>query len=157
METVTAKFEIPKLLKSEHEALHATLAGATREEGALGAAAKRVASLLHPHFVKEELFALPPLALLTQLARGEVTAEMEEVLPFTERLERELPGMLEEHKAIVGALEQLRAAAQAAHKPGYVQFADDLIRHAQTEELLQYPAAILVGRYIRARRHPGGR
>jgi hypothetical protein len=153
---MTATLEVPDLLKSEHEILHATLAQATREAGALGAAAKRVAALLHPHFVKEEQFALPPLALLPRLARGEVTADMEHALTLTERLERELPGMLEDHRAIVGALGELRSVAHAAHRPEYAEFADDLIRHAQTEELLLYPAAIVAGRYIRARRRSGG-
>ncbi|HSA88922.1 MAG TPA: hypothetical protein VLF42_03385 [Burkholderiales bacterium] len=59
------KFEIPKPLQAEHEELHATLARATQEPGAVGEAAREVARLLHPHFVREEQFALPPLALLS--------------------------------------------------------------------------------------------
>ena len=151
MEAVHAGFKVPDALKGEHEVLHATLSMATREEGALGEAARRVAHLLHPHFVKEEAFALPALALLEQLARGEITPDMEQVLPLTERLERELPGMLADHRAIVGALGAFRAAAQSAGRPEYVAFADDLVRHAQTEEILQYPAAIIAGRYVRMR------
>lgn len=153
METHEARFEIPELLTLEHQELHETLARAGREPGSVGAAARRVAELLHPHFVKEEQFALPPLSLLQRLARGEVTAEMKDVLPLTERLERELPRMLEEHKGIVNALDGLVAAARSAGKLEYAEFALDLIRHAQTEEQLLYPAAILAGRYVRARLH----
>lgn len=151
METVISSFKVPEVLKGEHEELHATLARATREPGALGAAARTVANRLHPHFVKEEEFALPALALLPRLARGDVSPDMAEVLPLTDRLERELPGMLEDHRAIVGALDGLRAAANAAGRPEYVKFADELVRHAQTEEVLQYPAAVLAGRYVRAK------
>lgn len=43
------KFEIPKPLQAEHEALHATLVKATKEPGAVGEAAREVARLLHPH------------------------------------------------------------------------------------------------------------
>ena len=151
METSRSKFETPELLAREHHHLHEMLAQATREPGALGAAAQRVADLLHPHFVKEELFALPPLSLLQRLARGEVTADMKDVLRLTERLERELPGMLEDHRVIVGALEGLLAESRAAGKLEYAEFALDLIRHAQFEEQLLYPAAIVAGRFIRSR------
>jgi hypothetical protein len=142
------KFEIPKPLQVEHEALHATLVKATKEPGAVGEAAREVARLLHPHFVREEEFALPPLALLSELARGAVTPEMAEVLPMTRRLKAELPAMLAEHQQIVGALEKLRAAAQAARRAEYERFAEALVLHAQTEEQVLYPAAILIGEHV---------
>jgi hypothetical protein len=55
--------------------LHARLVEATKERGAVGEAAREVARLLHPHFVREEEFALPPLALLADAARGNVRPE----------------------------------------------------------------------------------
>jgi hypothetical protein len=47
-------FEIPDPLKAEHEQLYAELIAAIDSGGAVGDAAKAVAELLHPHFVKEE-------------------------------------------------------------------------------------------------------
>ena len=58
------KFTIPKTLQSEHEALHERLRRATEADGEVGEAAKTLAHLMHPHFVKEDAFALPPLGLL---------------------------------------------------------------------------------------------
>lgn len=142
------RFEIPKPLQVEHEELHARLVKATKAPGAVGEAAREVARLLHPHFVREEEFALPPLALLAPLARGDVTDEMAEVLPMTRRLKAELPTMLAEHKQIVGALDELRAAARAAGLAEYERFAEALVLHAQTEEQVMYPAAILVGELV---------
>jgi len=142
------KFPIPHALQVEHEELHATLGRATKEPGAVGEAAREVARLLHPHFVREEEFALPPLALLAELARSGVTAGMAEVLPMTRRLKAELPQMLAEHRQIVGALERLRVAAAAARLPAYERFAEALALHAQTEEQVLYPAAILVGELV---------
>ena len=142
------RFEIPKPLQIEHEELHANLVKATREPGAVGEAAREVARVLHPHFVREEQFALPPLGLLAQLMREGATEEMAEVLPMTRRLKAELPQMLAEHKQIVGALEQLRAAARAAARPEVEHFAEALVLHAQTEEQVMYPAAILVGELV---------
>lgn len=142
------KFEIPKPLQIEHEELHANLVKATREPGAVGEAAREVARVLHPHFVREEEFALPPLGLLERLAREGATEEMAEVLPMTQRLKVELPQMLAEHKQIVGALEKLRVAARTAGRPEVERFAEALVLHAQTEEQVMYPAAILVGELV---------
>lgn len=142
------KFEIPKPLQVEHEELHATLVRATREPGAVGEAAREVARMLHPHFVAEEEFALPPLGLLSALAAGAATPEMAGVLTMTRRLKAELPKMLAEHERIVGALEKLRTAAHAAGMAEYELFADALVLHARTEEQVLYPAAILVGEHV---------
>jgi hypothetical protein len=106
---------------------------------------------MHPHFVKEDQFALPPLGLLVALARGETNAEMAAVLELTDRLEAELPQMLEEHRGIVEALSKLREAAARAGHDDIVTFAEALVEHAQTEEAVMYPAAILVGQVVRQR------
>lgn len=142
------KFEIPEPLRIEHELLHSRLARATEEPGEIGQAAREVARLLHPHFIREEEFALPPLALLARVARDEMTADMVEVLPLTRRLKAEMGQMLQEHKHIVAALDKLRSAAIIAGKAEYEQFADALLLHAQTEEQVLYPAAILVGEIV---------
>jgi hypothetical protein len=142
------KFEIPKPLQIEHQELHATLVKATKEPGGVGEAAREVARLLHPHFVREEEFALPPIALLADIALRGVTPQMAEVLPLTRRLKAELPAMLAEHERIVAALEKLRAAARGAELAEYERFADALVLHAQTEEQVLYPAAILVGEHV---------
>jgi hypothetical protein len=141
-------FDIPHPLKAEHEQLHATRVDATREPGEVGTAAREVARLLHPHFVHEEEFALPPLALLEPIARSGVTQDMASVLPMTRRLKAQLPQMLREHAEIVAALERLIASSRTAGLPRFEHFAAALMLHAQTEELVLYPAAILVGERV---------
>lgn len=145
------KFKIPEPLKAEHEDLHAELVKATQAGGKVGEAARAVAKLLHPHFVKEEEYALPPLGLLTFLAEGKVTPEMSSVLTMTDKLKAELPEMLQEHKAIVAALKNLAEAAKQENKMEYARFADKLTLHARSEEEVTYPAAILVGEYVKLR------
>jgi hypothetical protein len=144
------RFQIPAALRVEHQELHARLQDATREPGEVGEAAREVARLLHPHFVREEEFALPPLALLAPLARGE-TQGIADVLPMTRRLKAELPSMLDEHRQIVGALDRLRSVARAAGRDQHAEFADALVLHAQTEESVLYPAALLVGELVEQR------
>lgn len=143
------KFAIPTPLQQEHEALHDELRRATQAGGEVGDAAKHLAGLMHPHFVKEDQIALPPLGLLGALSRGEFNAEMNDVLALTDRLEAELPEMLAEHKAIVAALEHLQGAAERAGRSDIVAFAKELVQHARTEEDVMYPAAVLVGRHVR--------
>lgn len=53
------EFNTPSSLKLEHEELHSELARATKVAGHLGDAAKAVAKIMHPHFIKEEEYALP--------------------------------------------------------------------------------------------------
>jgi len=149
--TASSAFEIPNALKVEHEELHHELSVLTKLPGETGAAAQRVATLLHEHFVSEEEFALPPLALLAPLASGHASPDMRNVLPLTDRLAADLPRMLEEHKDIVGALEELVRAGQAERHPEVKAFADKLTLHAQNEEQVLYPAALLVGEYLKVK------
>jgi hemerythrin HHE cation binding domain-containing protein len=140
--------QIPAPLKAEHDELHAQLVRATQEPGVVGEAAREVARLLHPHFVKEEQFALPPLGLLSDVVRGAVRADMAEVLAMTRRIKAELPAMFAEHRQIALALEVLGREARRAGRPEVEEFARALQRHAETEELVLYPAAVLLGEHL---------
>ena len=140
---------VPRPLHVEHEALHTVLVQATQEGGKTAAAAQVVAHLLHPHFVKEEQFALPALGLLVSVAQGKMPSEPQRVTALTDTLRTELPDMLAEHRAIVAALDKLAATAQAEAKPQYVRFAEQLKLHAETEEQVLYPAAIVLGEYLK--------
>jgi hypothetical protein len=142
-------FEIPKSIKLEHEELHEDLEEATMESGSVGDAAKAVQEVLQPHFLKEEEFALPPLGLLSNLSNGQITLEMKDAIVMAERLRAELRQMLSEHREIVARLKTLTEAALKENKIEYVQFAEKLSLHAQTEEEVLYPAAILVGKYLK--------
>lgn len=141
---------IPVSLKVEHEELHRELAAATSAPGRVGETARAAAELLHPHFLDEEAFALPPLGLLAPLARGEPIAETAAVTAMTDRLKAELPRMLAEHRAITAVLHQLADAARAAGDAARVRLAEKIVAHAQAEEEVMYPAAILVGAYLQA-------
>ena len=139
----------PQSISAEHRALHDVLERAANEAGELGHAAQELEKALAPHFKREEEIATPPLGLLPKLARENPTADMRAVLPMTDALERELPQMLREHEVIRLAVTRFRAAAAKAGRDEYVRFSDDLAAHARQEEEILYPAAVLVGRYVR--------
>lgn len=145
--------EIPRSVQTEHADIHAALIDATKAAGPVGAAAKELARVLHPHFVREEEIALPPLGLLARLAADTRIsgAETTAVLAMSDALKRELPQMLEEHTRIRAAVDELRRAAIAAQDATSERLAAQLALHAQNEEEVLYPAAILVGELIRGR------
>ncbi|OGW77836.1 MAG: hypothetical protein A2Z83_00845 [Omnitrophica bacterium GWA2_52_8] len=60
--------------------------------------------------------------------------------------------MLAEHKAIFAAMDELRQAAELDGDQGTLDLAVQLKAHIQDEEDIVYPAAILVGQYIK--NHP---
>jgi len=143
--------KIPASIRFEHESLHRELADVSLETGKVGDAARSLAQLMHPHFLREDEYAMPPLGLLARLARNEVSPDMAEALPLVARLKEELPLMIEEHRAIKGALALLETAAAEDGKTEIVDFAQRLALHARTEEEILYPAAILVGEILTQR------
>lgn len=153
----TTQLGVPESMRIEHHEIHAALVQATKAPGEVGVAARELAAILHPHFVREEQIALPPLGLLAPLARGEVTPGMQAVLPMTDSLRAELPRMLEEHEAIRAATVRLGEAARAAGNAEVVELTEQLKLHAQSEEELFYPAAVLVGDLVRARTRAAAR
>ena len=101
------KTQIPQSLEVEHKELHEQLKKAIDSGGKTGDAAKAVAELLHPHFEKEEEYAMPPLGLLSQLSRETKEGEVEvtttkdtqqKILATADKLKEDLPDMLEEYK-----------------------------------------------------------
>ena len=143
------KFTIPEPLTHEHEELHVQLAKATKLGGPIGDAAKAVARVLHDHFLREEEIAMPPLGLLAAVAAGGIRPEMGEVLALTDALKAELPKMLEEHARIKAALADLERVAREQNEPGIAEFARSLELHARTEEEVLYPAAVILGEYLK--------
>jgi hypothetical protein len=142
----------PASLKHEHQELHADLVAATKSGGKTAVAAEAVARALHPHFVKEEEYALPPLGILALLADGKLPPDRDAVIAMTERLRKDLAHMLHEHKAIVIELHKLMEAAKSENKLEYSHFAEKLKLHAQTEEEVLYPSAILIGEYLKLKK-----
>ena len=148
MNTTIPASRIPASLHAEHQQLQQQLEHATREQGALGDAAREVSRLMTSHFEKEERYALPPLTLLPRLAWGIVSDDMTGMLAVTKRLKAELPLMLIEHKQIAAALQRFLLEATRLGREDCEACAMALLMHAQQEEEVHYPAAVLVGEYL---------
>lgn len=144
---------VPASIAAEHRELHAALAQAIGAGGQTAVEARKVERLLQPHFVKEERFALAPLAALPDVAAGRVPSNAAEIVGMSAHLQDEMPAMLAEHRAIAEALERLRQAAEKERKHEASAFAARLKAHAQQEEEIHYPSAVLVGKYLAMKRH----
>ena len=144
-------FETPQSVKKEHEELHSDLKKIIELGGDIGKSGNKVATILHPHFVKEEDYAMPPLGLLKSLVVGELNSDMEDALNMSRKLSINLQEMLEEHKHIVNALNSLINIAKKENNDYVEKFAKKLILHAQNEEEILYPAVILIGKYLELR------
>jgi hemerythrin superfamily protein len=149
------ELKIPPSLKHEHREMRASLEIATKAAGKSGEAAREVSRLLLPHFKKEEEYALPPLDALAALAGGGLPEAPKAIIDKTDRLKVELAGMLKEHQAIAKALEDLYDAATADQRPELARFARKLLLHAQMEEQIYYPAALVIGDYLKLRTGKG--
>lgn len=143
------KLEIPYSLKAEHDEIHEALHKATQLTGKTAEAAQKVARLLRPHFMKEEKYAMPPLALLQVLSKGEAAPEMKSLIREIDQFRKELPGMLDEHREIHLALRELIEVSTKENLYKVVDFSKDLMRHAKMEEEIIYPTAILIGEYLK--------
>lgn len=142
------KFPVPSSIAAEHEELHARLRELFDAGGKTASVAREIEKLLEPHFEKEEQFALPPLAVLSELSAGREIRDAAALVRMTDQLAREMPQMLAEHQQVVAALQRLKEAAGAEGKQEGIRFAEALQAHAVTEEQILYPAALLVGRYL---------
>jgi hypothetical protein len=65
--------------------------------------------------------------------------------------------MLSEHREIVTALKGLTAAATAENQSEGVRFASMLTAHAEMEEEVTYPTALLIGSYVKTKLAQGAR
>ena len=152
------RLETPRSIRDVHEGLHSALIEATKAPGRVGTEARALEALLEPHWVREEQMAMPPLGLLAPLAAGTRIADTDVTAArsMSDTLRREMPAMLKEHKENRAAIDAFRQAAVAERSVKFQQLADALTQHAQSEEDIFYPAAVLVGDLLRARQ-PGGK
>lgn len=146
------ELSVPQPLQVEHHELFEALDTATRAGGSTGQAASKAMAVLKPHFEKEEKFALPQLGALEILTKegASISPEMKkDLVARTEKFRAELPAMLEEHRHITAALDELEKAAQSEKKGAISDLAQKIISHAGMEEKVLYPASLLIGEYAR--------
>ena len=145
------KPEMPLSIKNEHDSLLKRLEVITLFQDSTGIVAIKLLELMKHHFREEENLVFPPLGLLPTMAGGKIPGESEAVIQLTEKLKPQMTHMSLEHQMIQAHLEELRQAAKKYNHPEIISFIHDVHSHAAIEEEVYFPAAILVGEYLKLR------
>jgi hypothetical protein len=143
------KPEVPSSIKKEHEYLLDKIYKITLLKDSTGTAAIKLNELMQHHFKEEEDFVLPPLGLLPLLASGKLPEHSEGVIALTEKLKSQLTHITVEHQMIKAYMDELIMAAVKDKHPEIIEFENEVKKHANTEEEVFFPAAIMVGEYLK--------
>jgi hemerythrin superfamily protein len=140
---------VPSSIKKEHEHLLAQIHRISLFQDSAGLAAIKLRDLMQHHFKEEEDYVFPPLGLLTLLVSGKIPEQSNEVIRLTDKLASQLTHVSVEHQLIKAYLNELKQAASNGSHAEIIEFEKQLHKHANFEEEVFFPAAILVGEYLK--------
>jgi hypothetical protein len=139
----------PSSLEEEHKEIHEKLEKIVSSSGDIANMAKQVQSIMQPHFEKEGQLSIPVLGALHPYVNGTLTEEAKnQVIQISQQFKQEYPTMLEEHKQIIAALDNLKNTAMQENRQDVISFIGDLKNHAMNEEQITYPATIVIGELL---------
>ena len=144
-----AVLEAPLALRLEHKSLREAVNRAMEDKEGVGDAARAIDALLSSHFKHEEDLAFRPLGLLRGVAKDASSADIASAIAMTVKIEKDLPQLLDEHRAILEASKRLGDVARRERKPQFLDLADRLWLHTRVAEEVLYPSAILLGEHLR--------
>lgn len=101
------------------------------------------------HFKEEEDYVLPPLGLLPLITNGQLPEQTHEILLLTEKLKTQMSHLNVEHQLIKAYMDELMKAATKDNHPEVIEFEKELHIHANIEEEVLFPSAILIGEYLK--------
>ena len=143
------KPEVPAAIMKEHVYLLDAIGQLASLPDSTGRAAVKVSELMQHHFNEEESYVLPPLGLLPLLANGQLPEQSTEVIGLTEKLKTQLNHMSAEHQLIKAFMGELIVAATRENHPEAMALEMEISKHAAMEEEVYFPAAIMVGEYLK--------
>lgn len=143
------KPEVPATLKEDHIYLLKKLERIAFFQDSSGLTARKLKNLMQHHFQEEEDYVLSPLGLLPMLASGKIPEQSGTVIKLTEKFKSQLTHMNIEHQMIAAYLEEMRLADKDKNHPEIFEFEKEVHKHAKGEEEVFFPAAILVGDFLK--------
>ena len=109
-----------------------------------------MARILQTHVRKEEAYALPPLGMINDaLKPAPDPLQSREVALLADELQTHMKDMLAEHRMLRAALQEFVTAAREAKRVDLADVAVRLLAHIRLEEEVIYPAAVLLGEYLK--------
>lgn len=140
---------VPSFIKEEHDYLLNQIGKIALFQDSTGYVAVKLNDLMQHHFKEEEDYVLPPLELLPLLASEELPEQSEGIILLTEKLKTQLSHMNAEHQMIKAFMDELLIAAAKDNHTEIMELAKAVHQHAQAEEEVFFPAAILIGEYLK--------
>lgn len=145
----SGKPEVPSSIKAEHQYLLDKIYKISLFQDSTGRVAIKLNELMQHHFNEEEDYVLPPLGLLPILSTGKLPEQSKEVIVLTEKLKSQLSHMSAEHQLIKAFMDELILVASKENHPEIIEFEKEIHKHANTEEEILFPTAILIGEYLK--------
>lgn len=145
----SGKAEVPFSIKQEHDTLLRQIQKLSLFEDSAGQAGKKLHQLIEHHFKEEESFVLPQLGLLPLLASGKLPDRGAEVIELSGKLESHLLHLKAEHQLIKAYVDELKQVAAKKDLPEIIALEEELKKHANTEEEIFFPAAVLVRDFLK--------
>lgn len=143
------KPEMPSSIKKTHEYLLEQIHKITSYKDSSGRAAIKIEELMHHHFKEEEDVVLPLLGLLSSLANDQMPEQIKNIILLSEKVRPLMNHLSAEHQLIKAYLEELKQASDSEHRPEILEFEKEVSKHAISEEEVYFPAAILIGEYLK--------
>ena len=140
---------VPSSIKITHKSLLDKIHQLSLVQDSSGRVALKIEVMMQHHFAEEEDFILPPLGLLPLLATGKLPEQNKNLVLLSEKIKSDLTHMSVEHQLIKAYLEELKQAAKKEALVNIIEFEKEVLQHAIAEEEVFFPAAILVGEYLK--------
>lgn len=139
------KPEVPASIKQQHTYLLNLIKLHSQSRDSAGILAGKLVETMDHHFKEEEDFVFPLLGVLPLLAKGEMPDQVEKLTEMANRFRSNSGHMIAEHQMIAAQLDEL---LHISTDPDWAKFRTELHSHAQLEEEIYFPAAILTGEYL---------
>lgn len=147
--------QVPQSIRHQHEQIVSRLAAFAKEKGRVGAAASKALVFLKDHYAKEQAFVLPPLGLLSRIAKGEVSKDMEPAIAMADRARAALSDFQKDHAQITSLMNELIEAGENSRNEELVQLATWIASQSLNDMEVVQPTVIIIGNYVREKLSKG--
>ena len=146
---------VPQSIRVEHAAIIERLTKEAARADATGVVAQKALVFIKDHFAREEEFVFPPLGLLDEIAEGQLPddATIKIAIEMAERTKKSRASFHEDHVTITSLMNELRESATKLRETDLVAFASSVAAHSLNEVEVVEPTTVMIGEYLRTKRH----
>ena len=109
---------------------------------------KQLYEAIEYHFSEEEQYLFPVLGILPELAAGNLPAKTDSIIAFSEKFKTNSAKLLAEHQMITKLISEYRLIS-TQNDTALLNFEEELLEHARVEEEIYFPAAVVIGDYLK--------